>query len=401
MKARLVRLVLGQLTLAIIFSAISVACSEDGSGTDQERLWDRRALARLQSPPLGLPPVRLSESKPVTIAKIALGRKLFFDRRLSLNNTMSCAMCHIPEQGFTNNELSTPIGVEGRSLRRNAPTILNVSYVDRLFLDGRENSLDSQAIAPLLAHDEMANPSAESLLARITGLADYEGLFEAAFGRGPSLALLGQAIASWERTLLAADAPFDRWRYGGQADALTWQEQQGFDIFMGKGQCAKCHLVTAGHGLFTDQAFHDTGIGYLRDVIERQEESPVLVEVAPQVLVPVQREVVEQVGQPRPTDTGRYEVTREPTDRWRFRTPTLRNVAVTGPYMHDGSLPTLDAVVRHYNRGGVPHSGLDPFVTPLGLSDTEIASVVAFLQSLTASNLAVLAADARSVTVGN
>ncbi len=370
-------------------------------GNDGLLSWNKRALARLHSPPLGLPSVPVPSDNAVTIDKIALGRKLFFDRRLSLTNTMSCAMCHIPEQGFTNNELSRPIGVEGRSLRRNAPTILNAAYAARVFLDGREVSLERQAVLPLLAHDEMANPSADVLVAKVAGLEDYEGLFEKAFGGGASLEFIGQAIASWERTLLAADSPFDRWRYGGETEALTPQQKQGFELFVGRGGCAKCHTVGPEYALFADQQFHDTGIGYLHDDIDGQHHAPVRVEVAPDVFLWVDYEVVQHVGRPRPNDQGRFEVTRDPTDRWRFKTPTLRNVAVTAPYMHDGSLRDLEAVVRFYNRGGAPHPGLDPLIEPLGLDASEIDAMVTFLHSLTAGNLSVLVADARSVAVGN
>jgi cytochrome c peroxidase len=310
-------------------------------------------------------------------------------------------MCHIPEQGFTNNELSTPIGVEGRSLKRNAPTILNAAYADHVFLDGRESSLERQAIVPLLNRDEMANASADWLVAKVAGLADYQGLFEEAFAAGASMERIAKAIASWERTLLAADAPFDRWRYGGQVDALTPEQKRGFDLFVGRGGCHKCHSVGTEHSLFTDQKFHDTGIGYQRDHIAGKQDSTVRVEIAPQVIVSVQRHVVQQVGRVRPTDQGRFEVTQNPQDMWRFKTPTLRNVAVTAPYMHDGSLLTLEAVVRFYNDGGVPHHGLDPLIKPLGLNNYEVDSIVMFLHTLTANSLAMLEADARSVAVGN
>ena len=364
----------------------------------EERKLDEAALARLRSPPLGLPAVRMPESNPATIEKITLGRKLFFDRRLSVNNTMSCAMCHIPEQGFTNNELSTAIGVEGRSLRRNAPTLLNVAYVGPVFLDGREPSLESQAVAPLLARDEMANPSAESLIAKVRGLLDYDRLFEAAFGGEPTMDRVAMAIATWERTLLSADAPFDRWRYGGEAEALTPEEKRGFTLFAGKAGCASCHSVGAEYALFADGAFHDTGVGYRRN---RRGLTSTRVEIAPEVTVVVESETLEKLGAPRFIDHGRFEVTGDPRDRWRFRTPTLRNVALSAPYMHDGSFRSLEEVVRFYNRGGVPHPGLDPLIRALELGEEEIASLVAFLHSLTGSNVATLQKDARSVVVGN
>ena len=362
---------------------------------------DAAAVARIAQPPLGLPPVPLPADNPASAAKIALGRKLFFDRRLSHNGTMSCGMCHIPEQGFTNNELATPIGVEGRGLRRNAPTILNVAYRQRLFHDGRETALETQVIGPLLARDEMANPSIGYVIDKIAGLPDYAGLFERAFGAGPSVERIGQAIASWERSLLAANTPFDRWRYGGEAAALSARQRQGFALFVGKAGCAQCHLVGDDGALFTDGAFHDTGLGYHADKIAARATAPVPVEIAPGRRVMVDRAAVESVGLPRRTDLGRHEVTLDPADLWRFRTPSLRNVALTAPYMHDGSLLSLEAVVRFYDQGAVPHDALDTRLQPLGLAEDDIAALVAFLESLTSPDIAELIADARSVPVGN
>jgi cytochrome c peroxidase len=360
---------------------------------------DRAALERFRSPPLGLPPVPAPEENPPTVEKIALGRKLFFDRRLSFNGTMSCGMCHVPEQGFTNNELATPVGTEGRSVRRNAPTTLNVAYERTMFRDGRDTSLETQAINPLLARDEMANPSMGWVLAKIGSIPDYDGLFEAAFGGGPTTDRLGMAIASWERTVLAADSPFDRWRFGGEEDALDEQAKSGFELFTGKGHCDRCHAVRDDHALFTDGAFHDTGIG--RPDPREDEESGVLVEVAPGRTAVFDRALIRSLSDPRPLDLGRFEVTLDPADRWRFKTPNLRNVALTAPYMHDGSLRTLEEVVRFYDRGGIPHQGLDPMIAPLGLTEEEVAALVAFLESLTSPGVAELQADARSVAVGN
>ena len=362
---------------------------------------DERALARLASPPLGLPPVPLPGGATPTAAEIALGRKLFFDRRLSHNKTMSCGMCHVPEQGFTNNELARPIGVEGRSLRRNAPTILNVAYRERLFHDGRETTLETQVLGPLLAREEMANPSIGYLLEKIAALPDYAGRFEGTFGGAPSVERIGRALAAWQRTMIAGNAPFDRWRYGGEPDALTGRQKRGFALFVGKAGCAGCHLVGEDHALFTDQDFHDTGIGYFNNQIKPASRAPVPVEIAPGVRVPLSLEVIRSVGDPPEQDLGRYEVTLDPADLWRYRTPGLRNLSVTAPYMHDGSLRTLEAVVRFYDGGGYDHPGLDPSIRPLGLTEGEIADLVAFLGSLDGSGLDALIADARSQAVGN
>ena len=168
-------------------------------------------LAVLESPPLGLPAVPVPIDNPVTEEKVRLGRKLFFDRRLSANNTISCAMCHIAEQGFAQNELRNPVGIEGKSVRRNAPSIYNVAYVGLLFHDGREMNLENQVWQPLLANNEMANLSIGLVVERLRGLADYDTLFEKAFGRGPDVKTIGMALASYQRMLVSGDSAFDRW----------------------------------------------------------------------------------------------------------------------------------------------------------------------------------------------
>ena len=383
---------------AVIGLLLGLALAPTPSPADD---LNQRALARIAQPPLGLPPVPIPADNPPSAAKIALGRKLAFDRRLSHNGTMSCAMCHLPEQGFTNNELARPIGVEGRSLRRNAPTLLNVAYETSMFHDGRDPALETQVISPMTAHNEMANPSVGYLVAKVAGLPDYAGLFEAAFGTGPSIDRIGQAIASWERTLLAADSPFDRWRYGGEEDSLTAQQKQGFDLFTGKAGCAACHLIEDDHALFTDHGFHDTGLGYFNTEVAPGLSEPVPVEIAPGTAVPLSRAAIRSVGLPPESDLGRHEVTLDPADLWRFKTPSLRNVALTAPYMHDGSLRTLEEVVRFYDRGGYDHPGRDPLIQSLSLRDDEIAALVAFLESLTGANVAALVEDARSQAVGN
>ena len=390
--------------VCVVSSAVCVWLShaaEKGAALHGATAFDHQALARAATPPLGLPPVPVPTDNPLTVAKLRLGRKLFFDRRLSFNSTMSCAMCHVPEQGFTVNELAQAVGIAGRSLRRNAPTLFNVAYMRTLFHDGRETSLETQVISPMLARIEMANPSMGYLVEKITRLDDYAVLFEQAFQRGPSVETIGQALASYERTLLAANSPFDRWYYGKQPEALSPQAQTGFRLFMGKAQCVTCHPITDQYALFTDQAFHNTGVGWYNSMVRSKRAAPTRVELAPGVFTELAPEVIASVGDPPQPDLGRYEVTLAPTDRWRYKTPSLRNVALTAPYMHDGSLSTLEEVVRFYNRGGQPHAFLDPLIRPLHLTDKDIAALVAFLESLTGTNIAALIADARSVRIGN
>ncbi len=223
------------LGVVVAAAALTAGAAERSAAGDDA--GTAAAVARVATPPLGLPPVPVPADNPPTPAKVALGRKLFFDRRLSHNGTMSCAMCHIPEQGFTNNELARPVGIEGRSLRRNSPTLLNVAYVERLFHDGREISLETQVIGPLVERTEMGNPSIGHVIARLRSLPDYDGLFERAFGAGPSPDRIGQAIASYERTLLSARSPFDRWHFAGEAAALGPRAIEGYRLFSGKAGC--------------------------------------------------------------------------------------------------------------------------------------------------------------------
>jgi cytochrome c peroxidase len=329
--------------------------------------------------PLGLPAVPIPPHNPPTAAKVELGRKLFFDRRLSFNGTMSCAMCHVPEQGFTSNELRTPVGNEGASARRNAPGLMNVAYHPRLFHDGRDGALETQVWSPLLAPDEMANPSLGHLLDRLRDLPDYAGLFEAAFaGRGASADTVGAALASFQRTLVSGDSRFDRYRYGGARGALSAQEKAGLAIFTGKGRCAACHLIGEGDALLSDFRYHNTGIGWLRS----QEGAGVEVELAPGVRARMGAAVVRSIGAAPRSDLGRFEITRDPRERWAYKTPMLREVAATAPYMHDGSLPSLEAVVEYYDRGGAGAPGQSPLIAPLHLSATEKAALVAFLKAL-------------------
>ena len=344
------------------------------------------------NPRLGLPdPPHAAPDSP---ARLALGRKLFMDRRLSRNDTMSCGMCHVPEQAFTVNELATSIGIEGRSLRRNAPSVLNVGFASALFHDGRAATLEEQAWAPLLAADEMGNPDRQTVVGRIAGLPDYAGMFERAFdGAPPSPHAVAAALAAYQRSLVSGGSRFDRWQYGGEPDALTPEEQRGFALFRGKARCSACHTVERTHALFTDQRFHNTGLGA---VPARREQGSVRVELEPGVATALSRELLNRLFGAAPGDLGRFEVTGASTDRFAFRTPTLRNIALTAPYMHNGSLATLPEVVEFYDRGGGSDPQRDRLLMPLLLSASEKQELVALLRALTGSNVEWLAAEARA-----
>jgi len=357
-----------------------------------------RACAAAPGAALGLPQFVAPADNPITPAKVALGRKLFFDRRLSPNRTMSCAMCHIPEQGYTAHELATAVGIEGRSVRRNSPTVLNVAWQARLFHDGREISLEDQIWGPLLASNEMGNASIGYVIERIRALRDYAGLFEAAYeGKGVSAQRIGAALASYQRTLVAGDSRFDRWRYAGEANALSETEQRGFKLFIGKARCAACHRVGERDALFTDQGFHNTGIGWRHS---QQLPERTRVELAPGVTTELDRRTVESFSEPPLKDVGRYEITRDPKDRWAYKTPSLRNVALTAPYMHDGSLATLEAVIEFYDRGGIDNPEKSPLLAPLGLDAADKAALAAFLRALTGSGVEALLAREAQTPIG-
>lgn len=368
--------------------------------TRDQRARAADLLRPFTAPPLGLPPVPVPADNAATGAKLALGRKLFFDRRLSLNGTMSCAMCHVPEQGFASNELAKAVGVEGRSVRRNAPTLYNVAYATRLFHDGREDRLEQQVWLPMLAYNEMANPSVGEVIRKLQELPDYRGLFEAAFGgRGADMETVGAAIATYERALVSADSPFDRWYFGKDATAVDDAVKRGFAIFTGKGGCSSCHLLGEDAAVFTDNGFHNTGVGWQAAMAPGATHRRV--QLAPGVYQMVSTELIAGVSAGTEGDVGLYEITQDPADRWRYKTPGLRNVALTGPYMHDGSLQTLAAVIEFYDGGGFANAGQDPRIRPLALTAAERDALLAFLQALTGDNVETLVADAFAAPIGD
>lgn len=296
--------------------------------------------------PLGLQAdaAYLPDANPLTADKAALGKLLFFDPRLSRDRSQSCATCHQPAHGFAEPR-ATSKGVRGVAGTRNAPTILNRLFSKEQFWDGRADDLEAQAHGPLTNPVEMAMPSDDAVVQRVRAVRGYAPLFAKAFGSpGITMARLGQAIAAYERTVTTGDSPFDRWR-AGDADAMRPSAVRGFAVFSGKGNCVVCHT---GFN-FTDEGFHNVGVGMDR----------------------------------KKPDLGRWLVTKQDADRGAFKTPTLRNVALTAPYLHDGSAATLREVIALYDRGGVANRWLAKEMKPLGLTPAEQDDLLAFLESLT------------------
>jgi cytochrome c peroxidase len=340
------------------------------------------AAAASDTSTLGLPPLGGPRSSPPSAAKIALGKKIFFDQRLSADGSISCSSCHKPELAFTDGQ-AVAEGIGHRLGTRNAPTLLNVAYNTTFFWDGRRDSLESQALDPLINPREHGFKSYEPLLALLRSDREYGSAFRSAFSiNSGSIGMehVGQALAAFERTLVAGNSPFDRYQYGGDERALSDSAKHGLSLFQGVARCATCHTIGKQSALFTDNEFHSVNVG-LQKIAPRLADLTTKLVAARQSGASLDETVLSQDDL---AELGRFAVTLKPTDIGKFRTPGLRNVALTGPYMHDGSVATLrDAVeIELYNRG--TDSGRPLILTPIEKSD-----LVSFLEALTSPDASV------------
>ena len=300
-------------------------------------------LAPGAEPPLGLDAyMPAPPDNPMTAAKAALGRRLFFDKRLSRDSSMSCATCHDPGLAFTDRE-PVAVGIDGQKGTRRTPRLINRVYGRSFFWDGRAKSLEEQALKPIENPLEM-DLSLDQAVTRLSADAEYAAAFREVFQAAPEPRYVAMALATYVRTIVSGDSRYDRY-VAGDADALNIAERRGLELFRGKASCVVCHL---GPNL-TDEEFHNTGVGWNEDSDQ---------------------------------DLGRAQFTNEERDRGAFRTPTLREVASSGPYMHDGSLTTLEDVVDFYSDGGKPNPYLDDEMLRLDLTAAEKADLIAFLHTL-------------------
>ncbi len=295
---------------------------------------------------------------PITPSKVSLGKRLFFDKRLSKDESISCAVCHDPAHSFSNGK-AMGVGIFGQQGTRNVPSIINRLFGRTQFWDGRSDTLESQALEPLLNPNEMAI-NEDLLIERLKAEVEYQRLFQEAFHSPPTLENVSQAIATFERTLLSGATPFDRYEWNGEKNALNESAKRGLVLFRGKARCSMCHIGTN----FTDEKFHNLGAGE---------------------------------GDGR-KDPGRAQVTKDSADFGKFKTPTLRNVVLTAPYMHDGSLATLEEVIAFYDRGGSSNPHLHKEIKPLKLTNEEKADLLAFLKSLTGTIISVNVEELKGLT---
>jgi len=305
-------------------------------------------LGKPPKPPLGLPPVQWPEDNPYSLAKAELGRILYFDNRLSSDKTVSCASCHAPEKAFTDGApVSTGIG--GQKGGRSAPTVINRAYSTQQFWDGRAASLEEKAIGPIanpieMTSEKTADAAHAAVVKRLRGVPGYMRLFERAFGtKEPTIDHVAKAIATFERTVYSGNAPYDRYN-DGDKKALSEAQIRGMDVFFNKAACDICHL---GFN-FTDGSYVNIGIG---------------------------------MDKAKP-DLGLFVVSKKEEDKGAFKTPTLREVAHHSPYMHDGSIKTLEDVIEHYDKGGIKNTWLDQRMKPLKLSAQDKKDLVEFLKAL-------------------
>ncbi len=346
-------------------------------------LWTGGSLSQ-ERLPLGLPPVPILEDNPQTSEKIALGKKLFEDKRFSADGTISCAHCHDPAKAFADG-LPVAEGIKKQKGTRNSPTVINSAYYTSQFWDGRRTDLEGQAKDPFL------NP-VEHGLGKEQGFHDfivkvirkdkgYVEEFKRVFGVKPeqiSIDHVVKAIASFERTVISGDSPFDRYLYGGDKTALSDSAVRGLALYKGKARCQECHAISENYAIFTDNKFHNLGVGF---TIIR----PRLREIVREFRMAKQqgRELDKSIlADAEISELGRFVVTLKTSDIGAFKTPTLRNIAVTGPYMHDGSMETLEEVMELYNKGGEKNPFLGS-VRVLDLTDQEIKDLIEFMKSLT------------------
>jgi cytochrome c peroxidase len=378
--------VLSFLAFAALGSLRAATPSATGAHGALDMTAQQQRLDELQTAtngvPAGVDPVAWasiyipSDNKP-TPERIALGRKLYFDTKLSRDGTVSCATCHDVSRGFTDHR-NVSEGIGDHLGRRSAPTTMNAALFQSMFWDGRAPTLEEQAKLPILNPIEMGHPTSASVVAALTADPGYVELFQKAYGRAPNYDDVGRAIASFERTLIFLEAPFDRY-VSGDSNAISPAAQRGLVLFGGKARCVSCHMLNASNPLGTDNLYHNIGVSARTKNFEQ---------LAKQGLVAIAKGSDERALDNLALETdlselGRFITTRNRSDIGAFKTEQLRNVGITAPYMHDGSLRTLWDVVDHYNKGGETNPYLDGGIEPLDLSESEIDDLVAFLFTLT------------------
>lgn len=337
--------------------------------------------------PFGLPADLWNElipaDNPMTPNKIALGEKLYFDKRLSIDQTVSCATCHDPATALAEIN-AVGVGIQNKKGARNSPTVLNSMFNESQFWDGRAPTLEEQAKLPIINPIEMGMPDHAAVVKRVSEIAEYQKEFADVFGKdGITIDTIAKAIAAFERTQLSGNSPFDRFIAGDQK-AISEAAKRGWELFNGKARCISCHTFNASSPFFSDFKFHNIGVA------AKDQDFPKLARRARQVLDadPKRAEqlIDEMALSPGFSELGRYLVTKQPKDIGAFKTSMLRDIELTAPYMHNGSEKTLLDVVIFYNKGGEINPNLDGGMRPLKLSDPEMEDIVELMKTFTSDD---------------
>lgn len=375
--------------LTVIILTVASVCAESAvsGGSPGGTVTASSGLTVQTATPRGIPAALWLELIPadnrMTAAKVALGANLYFDKRLSLDGTLSCATCHDPASAFAEHN-PRPIGVNGQQGARNTPTVLNAMFRPTLFWDGRAASLEEQAKQPLVNPAEMGMPSYGAVVARVAAAPEYRQKFAQVFGReGVTIETIAKALAAYERTLLSGDSPFDRF-IAGDRGAINEAQKRGWELFRGKAECITCHTFTPSSPFLTDFKFYNTGVATKNKDFGELARRSLHTDAASRHGARTLSLLAHDEGF---TELGRYLVTGQPKDVGAFKTPTLRDIELTAPYMHDGSLKTLLDVVRFYDRGGEPNPNLDGRVRPLGLTERDMGDLVEFMRALTSDDV--------------
>ncbi|MCI0485145.1 MAG: cytochrome-c peroxidase [Blastocatellia bacterium] len=370
---------------AVFVAAIASMMLSAGRGSDVRAA--RPAAQKFQMKiPLGLPADiwehLVPPDNPMTAEKVALGEKLYFDKRLSADRSVSCATCHDPAMALSDGQM-VGIGIELKKGARNSPTVLNAMFNESQFWDGRAPSLEEQAKLPLINPIEMGMKDHAAVVARVREASDYRPLFEKAFpGEGITIETIAKAIAAFERTQISGNSPFDRFM-AGDRNAISEAAKRGWDLFNNKARCISCHAFNASLPFFSDFKFHNIGVA------AKDQNFSALARRAQQILAndPDDVNKIDELALSQGfSELGRFLVTKQPRDIGAFKTSMLRDIELTAPYMHNGSEKTLLDVVKFYDKGGEINPNLDGGMRPLKLTEGEMDDLVEFMKALTSDD---------------
>jgi cytochrome c peroxidase len=360
---------------------------------------DNRAVSSVQFEiklPVGIPfdiwSYYVPKDNPVTAEKVKLGEHLFFDKRLSADGSVSCASCHEPRLAFADGRRLAE-GVSARTGTRNTPSLLNSMFNSGQFWDGRTQSLEDQAKMPLVNHDEMGSQTHEQIVTRVRAIPEYAKPFEQAFGGTATIEAIAKAIASYERTLVSGNSPLDRY-IAGDVKALSDSARNGMILFRGKARCAVCHTFNQSFPFLTDGNYRNTGVAANFSGFESLTRRAIALSRIDS------KSALDELGkQAGSNELGRFLFTGNSLDIGAYRTPSLRNVELTGPYFHDGSAASLLDVVRFYVKGGNENPMRDWQLEAVDLTESEQRDLVEFLKSLTSDEARLMARSESSAAI--